>query len=101
MLDIERDEFLQKKNSEMTLQLVFTIITGFSAFLCWCFSNKSIVTQHKKEFSIKVALGMKRTAIIRQFMCGTFSFLAIFAIPIYIATQFIIKFWLLSIKTIL
>lgn len=101
LLEIERNEFRQEKSSEITLQFVLTIIVGFSALLCWCFSNKSIVAENKKELSIKVSLGMKRTAIIRQFMRSTFSFLAIFAIPFYIATQFIIKFWLSDVTGIL
>lgn len=101
LLRIERDEFCQKKRSEMILQLVLTIIAGFSALLCWCFSNKSIVAERKKEFSIKVVLGMKRNAIIRQFMLSTFAFLAVFAIPFYIATQFMIKFLLSDVTGIL
>lgn len=94
LLKIERDEFRQKKRSEMILQIVLTIITGFSALLCWCFSTKSIVAERKKELSIKVVLGMKRNAIIRQFVLNTFSFSAIFALPFYIATQLAIKFLL-------
>mgnify|MGYP003300152305 CR=1 FL=1 len=85
----------------MTLQLVITIIVAFCALLCWCFSNKSVVAEQKKELSIKVALGMKRTVIIRQFMWSTFSFLAIFALPFYIAMQLIIKFLLNDVTGIL
>lgn len=94
LIKIEQDAFSQKKRSEMVLQLVLTIIVGFSALLCWYFSNKAIIAERKKEFAIKIALGMKRSAIIRESMGNTFSFLIIFAIPFYIATQLIIKFLL-------
>ena len=101
LLEIERNEFRQEKSSEITLQFVLTIIVGFSALLCWCFSNKSIIAEHQKELSIKVALGIKRISIIKQYMLCTFSLLAIFALPVYVAMQFIIEFLLKDITGIL
>ncbi|MDR0752435.1 MAG: ABC transporter permease [Christensenellaceae bacterium] len=91
LIKIERDNYISKYNSQMTLQLVFTLIIGSSTILCYYFSVKASIVDKKKELAVKIALGIRRISILGQFLLNALLFFMIFAMPIYLISQLFIS----------
>jgi hypothetical protein len=91
LTQIEYDAYLRSNNTQMTLQLVFTIAIGVAAILFCYFSAKTTIIEKKKELAVKVALGEARIKLLNGFIVNALIFFGLFALPSYIVTGIVIE----------